>query len=112
MRVVITHTRGFTYGEAYVGVGQVINTKALPNDGRLLDMGFFTRYDPELYPDVIEDRGCEFITDAHRLRWLADMEERERPKEISQAEHMLMADLRDVETEMLKKRGMVPGVNR
>lgn len=112
MRVVVTHTRGFTYGENFVGVGQVINTKALPNDGRLIEMGFFTRYDPELYPDVVEDRGCEFITDHHRLRWLADMEDREQPKDIGPGEHMLAAKRRDVEEDMLKRRGMVPGVNR
>lgn len=78
MEVVVNKRDGFEYGRQtadpsipdILRFGQVILLKGLPNDTKLMDIGYFVRFDKETHKKIRCDCGRDFCNDSMRTAHL------------------------------------------
>ena len=103
---VVSKSEGFGYGGRPVFTGEIIRMQGYPNDGKLLSLGYLTRYDASMHDHdyEVDANGRRFITAGHHqafLRRMADEASLER-----QRHNMLATDQRQLETVAIEQRGL------
>lgn len=110
--VVVTHRDGFEYGRKADGrpdilrFGQVVMLKGLVNDGRLMNLGYLEKWDPEVHRKERCDCGRDFASDDARLLHLPEHETPAR--DVDYAMEMMRVPSGDYEARALKARGLEP----
>ncbi len=77
VEAVVIKAGGFGYGGQQVFNGEIIEMRGLPNDGRLINLGYMVRYDSSDHDrkSEVESSGRRFIDDPYRLDFLRQAEE-------------------------------------
>lgn len=111
MKVVVNKREGFVYGGEYRSYGQVLDTMGLPNDPKMIEIGYFVKFDPDVHgpeSELHSDNGRYWTHESFKLEWLQEMEERTRPREESMAKKLLRLspeEYRQYEEQELRSRG-------
>lgn len=104
--VVVTKIDGFGYGGRRVFSGEIIPLMGLPNDGKLITLGYLARYTDSNHQrsDEVEGFGRRFISEHHYhsfLRMMADTEE-----SVLERQRYLSQDQTELEYRAIEARGL------
>lgn len=115
--VVVSHRDGFEYGRKADGkpdilrFGQVVLLKGLVNDKRLLDLGYFQKWDPDVHSKERCDCGRDFSNESYRLQHLPEHEDGAREVDYAMEQLRVQPSTSELEERALASRGLKP-INR